>query len=164
MITLSMKSTRRGIVIFLAIIAIILFSNLPNAIAGDYLGEFCWLYQQTENAQGAVTKAPVLVRFGVTSMGNNYYTLQGSTVQVTDDNPAIFGGTAVIIGNDVFLTMETSQQHLTKPYRDSGVGQAHLALETLSGTFWGNAMNFDTQARVTGTFYSAGTMTFTTCP
>lgn len=149
------------IVIFLAIV--VFCSDIPRAIAGDYMGEFCFTLQETENESGPVTTAPYTFRVGITSMGNNNYTFQG-TVQVTDDNPAITGGTGVIIGDDIFVTMETSQQHLTNPWLDSSAAQVHLTLSTLNGTYWTNGMTFNTQTRVTSTFYRGGTVTFTTCP
>jgi hypothetical protein len=47
-----------------------------------------------------------LMRIGVTYTGGSNYILQGM-VEVPDDNPVILDGTAIIIGNEVFITMNS---------------------------------------------------------
>jgi hypothetical protein len=89
--TSRIKTVKRGIVLFLAIVAMFFFSNVPNAIAGDYLGEFCWSIHITEDDHGPTDGGPFLMRAGVTYMGGAYYTLQGY-VTIPSDNPFIFNG------------------------------------------------------------------------
>lgn len=157
------KTIKRGIVIFLAIIAIILFSNVPKAIAGDYLGEFCWLFQKTEDEHGPKVEGPFLMRAGVTYMGGAYYTLQG--VLDAPSGPSILNGGAVIVGNEVLVTANESHDHgLTKPYRDSGIVQMRINLSNLNGSWWNVRNDFDTLTRSFNDGYAAGTVTFTTCP
>ena len=78
------------------------------------------------------------------------------------DNPFILDGTAVIIGNEVFITMNGSQDHSPVPKRDTGTIQMRLNLSTLNGTL--NRLDFNTSTREFDHGYDAGTVTLTTCP
>jgi hypothetical protein len=140
-------------------------STKAEASAPDYWGEYCWLFQQSEDEHGPKVVESFLMRVGVTYIGGAYFTLQGY-VTIPNDNPIISNGFAVIIGNEVHITMNTSQEHITTPYRDSGVAHASLSLSTLNGTWWSNYISFNAQTRdlANETAYSAGTMTFTGCP
>jgi hypothetical protein len=160
-----MKTLAYVLIGFVSIFSLMgIVNSKAEATPPDYWGEYCWLFQQTENEHGPTVSEPVLIRAGVTYMGGAYFMLQGY-VTVPDDNPVVFNGSAVIIGNEVLITMNISQEHLTIPYRDSGVAHVTLSLSTLNGTWWSNYMSFNTQTRAGGEpHYSAGTMTLTTCP
>ncbi len=157
-----METTKRSIVIFLAMMVMFLFSNIPSVFAGDYLGEFCWLSHITESDGGPVDET-YIARYGVTHIGAPYYMLHGM-VEVPGDNPLISQGTAKVIGNEVYITLNSAQEHTPSPYRDIGTGQAILNVSTLNGTFWSISKSFNTSTREFSDFYSAGTMTLTPCP
>jgi hypothetical protein len=147
-------------IVLVILLAIVVFcSDIPRAIAGDYLGEFCWSFLKTENENGPKVEGPVLMRAGVTYVGGAYYTLQGIS-GISD--PVIFGGTATIVGNKVYMTLNETQG--TSQWRDSGIIQVQLDISTLNGNLWDNYVSFKTNTHEFGAGYAAGTMTFTACP
>jgi len=133
-----------------------------KAEASDYLGEFCWQAHLTQTEKGP-QDITVLMKLGISYMGGSYLTAQGS---FPIDDPVIFGATGQVVGNEILLTFNNSQQHSDSPWRDSGVGQLRINLSTLNGTFWNNYMSFNS---ATGAYngeggYSLGTLTYVSCP
>jgi hypothetical protein len=158
---LSMKIMKRVIVMFLAIIVMILFSNVPKAIAGDYLGEVCWSMHKTEDEHGPTDEGPFLMKVGVTYVGGTYYSLQG-TIDVSP-NPLFFNGSAVITGNDVLVTLNSSHDGSPEQWHCGGTFQIRLNIASLNGTWWVVGLCYES----VDTFdqdYAAGNATLTTCP
>ncbi len=158
---LKMKNVKR-VFLFVAIITATIFSYMPKALTADYLGELCW----SLHSEGSTNEAR-LMRVGMTHMGDSGFTLQG----VIDDpnidpaiDPAIMNGAAVIVGNEVFFTMNISQDLAPYPWRDTGNGQLRLNLPTLNGTFWVNYLEFDVEFSEFWESHESGTVTFTNCP
>ena len=142
----------------MAIITATIFSYMPKALTADYLGELCL----SLHSEGSTNEAR-LMRFGMTHMGDSGFTLQG-LIDDPNIDPSIINGAAVIVGNEVFFTMNISQDLAPYPWRDTGNGQLRLNLSTLNGTFWINYLEFDVEL---GEFYlshDSGTVTFTNCP
>lgn len=159
-----MKSAwkKRGLmVLLLAVMAFL--ANSSRAVAGSYLGEYCWSMQVTETDTGPVSEGPFLVRAGATSMGGAYYMLQG-TVTVSDDSPMVFGGAGTVVGNEVVFTLNGSQQHSAEPWRDTSTLQVRIDLSTLNGTLWDIGNDFNTSQRSFDRRYSAATLTHINCP
>lgn len=155
------KTVVRGIVMFLAIIAVIFFSIVPKAIAGDYMGEFCWSLHKTETYPPE-SEATGIMKFGVTHMGDTYYSLQG--YGTSPGNNVILDCTAVIVENKVFMSCYNTQDDGQEPQRAGGILQIQLDIATLNGTFWGISNNFNTLTHEFKNVYTAGTLTLTTCP
>lgn len=144
------------------VLALLISAGISSVEASDYLGELCWSFHKTEDENGP-TDETFLARLGVNYTGGSNYILQG-IVDIPDDNPFIFNGTAVIIGNEIFTNLNGSQEHSTNPYRDTGILQMRLDATTLSGTFWQNRLDFNISTRKFDNCYGAGTVTLTTCP
>jgi hypothetical protein len=137
-------------------------SSKAEATAPDYWGEYCWSALKTEDEHGPKVEGPSVMRIGVTYMGGAYFTLQG-LIEVPD--PVILGGSATIVGNKVYITLNDTQDHSTgSQWRESGIFQVQLDISTLNGNFWANYMSFNTNTREAGIGYAAGTVTLTTCP
>ncbi len=102
-----MQKTR--ILVFLAALATVLTAGPPSAAAQTYLGEFCWSIFITADESGPVSEGPGVLKAGVTQLGGAYYLLQGRLP--TEDNPAFVNGTAVVIGNDIWINGTTTQDH-----------------------------------------------------
>jgi hypothetical protein len=133
-----------------------------EATAPDYWGEYCWSFLQTEDELGPYVVGPFIMRMGVTYMGGAYFTLQGLIDEAPD--PAIIGGSATIVGNKVFMTLNDTQDDSTTQWRHSGILQVQLDISTLNGTWWRNYTSFSTDTLDVVIEYTAGTVTFTTCP
>ncbi len=157
-----MKALKIIMASFILMVALQISDSISSVEASDYLGDVCWSFHKTEDDHGS-TDETYLTRIGVTHMGGSYCILQG-IIEVPDDNRFILDGTAVIIGNEVFITMNGSQDHSPDPWRDTDIIQMRLNLSTLNGTFWGNRLDFNTSTREFDHGYAAGTATLTTCP
>jgi hypothetical protein len=136
--------------------------GISSVRASDYLGEICLSVHKTQDENGPTNETYVM-RLGVTNMGGPSYIVQG-IIQVPDDNPVISEGTAVVIGSDVFITMNSCQEHSSDPWRDTAISQVHLSLSTLSGTVWSNRLDYNTSTHQFDHGYAAGTVAITTCP
>jgi hypothetical protein len=135
-----------------------------EATPPDYWGEYCWSFLQTEDELGPYVVGPFVMRMGVTYMGGAYFTLQGLINEAPDPDPVIIGGSATIVGNKVFMTLNNTQDDTTTLWRYSGTFQVQLDISTLNGTWWSNFVSFNTDTLDVGIEYGAGTLTFTTCP
>jgi len=157
-----MKALRIMIVSFILIIGFLIAFEISSAIAGDYMGEFCWSIHITERENGPADDT-YLTRYEATYMGGSHYMLSG-IVEVPGDNPHVSQGTAKVIGNEIYITTNGAQNHSANPWRDTGTGQMRLNLSTLNGTFWGNILSFNTSTREFYPGYAAGEATLITCP
>lgn len=164
-----MKNARRVIarqisVMVLTILAALFAVDATLARAGTYLGEFCLSTLATEDEHGPVTRPPWLFRLGVTSMGDNYFLVQGSGTS-PGNATTVANGAAVVLGNEVLLTGNNSRDGTSVDQRRNvEIFQARLNSATLSGTFWSIGQDFVTSTRTFVFYYYTGTATRTTCP
>lgn len=138
-----------------------------RAEAQTFLGEFCWNITTTEKKAGPISSETLPVRMGVTYMGGVYYTLQGISSGPEGQGPVVLGGTGIVQGTQVLLTLDSAydeSRSVTNPKRKISTFQMVLSASDLSGTYWDVGTNFNTSTRTFDNHYSAGTATFTTCP
>lgn len=141
---------------------ITLYGTAPQNPIPNFQGELCWSIHITEDENGPLD-ATSLMRVGVTYMGGAYYSLQGF-ITVPNNNPQIYNGTAVIVGNEVFANLIFSWDDSLDLNRENSIAQIRLAISTLNGTLWSIADQFHTVTREFDHYYNAGTVTLTTCP
>jgi hypothetical protein len=137
-----------------------LLGSLSSASAAEYLGEYCWYSEKTENENGPTTDVPYLHRVWVTDMSGTYAIT--SITEIPGHDPRVGTGSAVVVGDKVIVT--TSQTYDHHPWHDSGTVQQVLDASTFNGTFWYVRSNFNSQTHTYNPEYGAGTMTFTSCP
>ncbi len=157
-----MKAEMKGIMISGTILVAVLFANIPMASAVQYLGEFCWSIHITASDKGPRDET-YIERTRITQLSNNAFSVDG-VVEVPGDNPVISQGAGTVIGNDLFITSNSTQEHSTSPYRDIGTAQSRVNLSSLSGTLWAISRSYNTSTRLFSDFYSSGTITLTSCP
>lgn len=120
------------------------------AIAGDYLGEFCWNFTNTTQGTSGV------LRLGVDSIGDGHYLCSGKATVNTPVSLVVpvFGNAEVVDGKIVVT--------LTVPgRRDGNLGSEILTISLdskFNGTFESIGIYSD------ATEVSEGTVTRTTCP
>jgi len=140
-------------------------SQQPQNPLPSFQGELCWSMHITEDTHPPAVDVTGLMRVGVTYMESANYSLQGVvTVTAPDGNLLILDGSAVIVGNDVFMNLNFSSNYSSEPDQDVGTLQIRLDKSTLSGTVWSSVRQFDTVTREFEHYYNAGTATLTTCP
>lgn len=129
----------------------------------SFSGELCWSILVTEDAHPPADGGTFLTRVRVTYMGGADYLIQG-VVTISNNNPVILDGTGVIVGNEIFITLNTTRDDSSGLKREGALLQMRLDISTLSGTFWNISDEFNTVTREFDHSYSAGTVTLTTCP
>jgi len=137
-------------------------ANPGQADGSDYLGELCWSLHNTQNEHGSTDDTHV-IKIAVTYTGGTNFIVQG-IIELVDDNPFIFGGTARLVGNEFLMTMNGSQDHSPDPWRDTGTLHMRLDTKTWNGTFWQNRLDYNTSTREFDYGYASGTATIATCP
>ncbi|MBT3048918.1 MAG: hypothetical protein AB2728_19830 [Candidatus Thiodiazotropha sp.] len=141
-------------------ITVVLFLLLAETVSADYLGELCWTLHVTERNE-VQTDESYVVKFGVTHMGDDYYTLQGYALV---DDPTILQAAAVVIGDTAHLHFSSSEYHPDDLSRDIAIGNARLSLTTLSGPFFGLNTFYDPMPPTFTDSLATGTMTLVECP
>jgi hypothetical protein len=100
------------------------------------------------------------VSYEVNHIGGTAYGLSGN-VNITGE-PFIFTGYGSQIGSILYMNITTTQSH-QDGWRDSGVMQVQLDLQTMTGMFYENGHDFDTNTRQWDNRYSAGTVKKVAC-
>lgn len=122
----------------------------------SYLGKVCLISTVTVRQTGPVAPQVYPIMLDVTNLGANTYSVVGSFRDI--DQPFVVGGTASIIGGDLYFNMTTTQAH-SDGWMDTAVHQARLNLSTMQGTFYEIGHDYNT---ANGQFdvnrYSAGTV------
>lgn len=144
------------IVIFLAIV--VFCSDVPRAIAGNYLGEFCWQFQDVGHSGNSW-----VVKYGVFDNGGGHYYLSG----VTNINGEIVSGhgNGESNGNTIYGTINVSGIHswgkaakTINMTLDSSLNGSYFSLEHEYGKCGGSGTDTHCLA------YYHGTVTFVSCP
>lgn len=144
----------KKITISLSVITILLFSNNSIAISPDYLGNYCFSLHQTNPPSEEKT---INLKMAVTHTGDAYYLLQATANRPTNTIPMIFTGTAVVIGNEVFVTANGTYEHTDVFDRSTYAVQMDLN-SSLNGKFWVIQTSFDKTID-----YGDGTATLIPC-
>ena len=147
-------------VYFIVCLIALLFSGIPSVWAEGFIGECCWTMNVTER-DGNVVNESYVVKYGVSHMGGVYYSFQGVALEGA---PAIFQASGIIIGSDIHMTWNHSENHSPDSSRDIGTGNVKLNLSTLSGPFFGINEFYDRSNNTFEKSFAAGTMTPITCP
>lgn len=134
--------------------------TLP-AVAGDYIGEVCWLTEDDGDSE----EENNYIKLGFYLVGDNHFTVNGFSFSDGDqtlDERTLFSGSAELFADQVILHMTGSssdtEQLLTLTV------SAKISLQNLNGTFEGIGKIFDRGSEELGEGYQRGTLTFTTCP
>jgi hypothetical protein len=127
----------------------------------NFEGELCWSFLKTEDQEGPDQEGPFIYRARIKYNGGGYYTVQGGVF--FGEQSWITGGTAVIVGNKILMTLSDSQDHSPDEWFDSGVLQMKVDTSTLNGTFKVNYIGFNNESRESDMGYGAGTLTLTSC-
>ncbi|MES9992819.1 MAG: hypothetical protein ABW098_12745 [Candidatus Thiodiazotropha sp.] len=141
-------------------IAVVFSLLLAQTASADYLGELCWTLNITERNE-VQTDETYVVKFGVTHMGDDYYTLQGYALV---DDPTIMQASAVVIGDTAHFHFSSSEYHPSDLSRDIAIGNARLSMSTLSGPFFGLNTFYDPMPPTFTDSLAVGTMTLVECP
>ena len=164
-----MRAPRACAVAVIAL-ALVLGWGGEQASAAAYLGEFCWQVTLTENETGPTTGNTLLFRLGVTQMGGQYYSVQG-TRTVTNPPaapgaaPVFLHGAGFVSGTEVIITANSTYDGTPEPAIRSGRSfQLRLNPVNFNGTLWSTFTDFDVAGRTFADHYVAGPATFTACP
>lgn len=164
-----MKNVMKGIMIFLLLVVVSVL-DIPRAMAGDYLGEFCWSIHITDNQDGLTDEGLYIIRLGISHMGGTYYSLQGFGQGTTGiiDHPPVYDGNATVVESKVYITLNSTQDTIDndtgEQKRFGGHEQLQLDISTLSGTYWSIRDRFKPASLVFNSRYDNGTATYTACP
>jgi len=131
-----------------------------------YIGEFCWSLHMTEDDKGPVNDQSVsaTVRLSFTLMGDRYLSVQGILELSDGEFPVILGGSGVILGNEVLITVNTTQEHKNNSWLDAGIARIRIDLNTMNGTVWENRLDYERNTRQFDEGYGASSITLIACP
>ncbi len=153
-------------------------TSVPYALNGFNVEDRCFSLLHTADQDGPEPTEgdPILMRLGLTKVGEAYYLIHGY-IEIPNDNPFIMTGSGFIINNELLITGTGSQEHNMVPDgvdpedpflvdrdRDSSILHFSLDAVNLNGTFWANGLQFDPNTRDIVHYYSAGTVTSGACP
>lgn len=150
-----MKSIKVLVIALALIFGLSIFSGTSVAQQANYLGEINLAIHVTERDYGPVDEKGYLT-LGVTYNGGSYFTVQGYS-DSKDDNPFVASGSGVLIGDELFMTLKTTQTHIHNNYHDAGTMQMRLSLPSLHGTFWYVSLDYDNENDRWDRCYGAGT-------
>ena len=136
-----MKSTKKVTGFLTALIVTMLFSN---AIASDYLGEYCWLNEDSE-----------IVRFAVTHIGGAHYSFDGCHID-SQGRIAAFNGNGVMVVDKLYGTFTGSESGAVLFVR----GVLHLSTMSFDLEIFGIEQEFGNIELDYGT----ETLQYTSCP
>jgi hypothetical protein len=126
--------------------------------------QFCWSAAKTADQDGPVDPPETfLIKAALSKIGVDLYSLHGYVI-VPDDNPSVFNGSGVLLNNEIFITASGAQEHNNIPWRDAGVSHFRVNKDTMTGSFWGTRLDFNTSTRQFDQAYAAGTLTSVSCP
>ena len=142
---------------FLMLLSVLCLSVLAasNSWADKYLGETTWTVTITDSSDNQSNTTFTLTG-GINKINSHYFLFQGYVIPPSD-LPYILSGSGVLVGNNLVLTLTSSQEH-TSQWCDTGILHASLNMSTLSGTFY----EVRTDLSPTKTYaygYSIGTLT-----
>lgn len=144
-----MKRVKFGFVLFIS--CLLVSASTPiTAIAGEYIGEFCWNFTNTTNGSSGV------ISLGVEHIGDGHYLCSGkATVKspVTLTIP-VFGNAEIVDGKIVIT--------LTVPGRRNGNLGSEIVYILLTSGFNGTLESIGIYSDKIEV--SQGTVTYTTCP
>jgi hypothetical protein len=154
-----MKKATVGLIIAASLCLLVL--GLPGQGAAQYLGQATWTISADHRESGPISPQTFTMTGAITHVGGAYYAMQGY-VSPPDEGPFIISGSGVLIGDTIFMTLGTSQQH--RDYnRDTGVMHVELNQTSLGGTFYEVGHDFDTSSAganpVFDSRYTSGTVT-----
>ncbi|MFZ5775150.1 MAG: hypothetical protein ACOY3Z_06685 [Thermodesulfobacteriota bacterium] len=150
-----------GRIAAIGLFALVMALPVPGAKAETYLGKVCLTSTITTRETGPVTPQEVTAEYDLTHLGGNSYALAGY-INFADE-PFVTTGHGMVIGNEFFLNVTTTQSH-TDGWRDTGINQTRLNLSTMTGTFYEIGHDYSPVSSQWDTRYTAGTVAVTACP
>ena len=124
-----MRSFRLVVLGFALIFCLVTWCLSSNVSASDYLGNFCWEVTSFNDKGG-----PVLIKTGVTSIGDGHFILTGILTSPTILGIAI-NGNAEIVGNTIYVSIIGSNISNGNSVVGSTTMNATLDLNKKSGTY-----------------------------
>jgi hypothetical protein len=144
------------------ILATICFMVLaaPGPGAAQYLGETSWTVTINQKEHGVLDPPLTIAATGsITHLGGAYYTLQAYAPDPVA-GPFILSGSGVLLGNTLYLTLNTSQLN-TDNNRDTGVMHMQLDKDSLNGSFYEVGRDFNVSDLSYSGHFAAGTLSRT---
>ena len=151
---------KRAALVFFTLLFVVSAASISEAV---FEGDMCWTYRITQTEDGPANE-PILLKCHIKALDASTYIITGK-VTVPSDNPAIFTGTATLMGTNIVMNLVLTQDHKVD-WRDTGIIQMKIDAATLKGTAFGISQSFN---RTTGLFdgeqdYASGTLTPRSCP
>lgn len=128
---------------------------ISNVWADQYLGETTWTSTITDSSDNQ-PNTTFTVTGGIDKINSHYFLFQGYVIP-PDDLPYVLSGSGVLTGDNLILTLTSSQEHNSQ-WLDTGILQVSLNKATLSGTFYEVRTDLS-PIRTYSDGYSIGTLT-----
>ncbi len=141
---------------FTLAILLILGLSFSGVQAGsvNYLGKTTWTFTVTDSTDPSDIGNSGSITGGISRVGDEFYLFQG---YVAIDPVIIMSGSGALIGNNLILTLSSSQWQTNNC--DTRVMQLIIDKSTLNGTFFNVANSFNPSSRSFARHFMAGTLT-----
>ena len=126
--------------IFFALFTV--FALAASAHAGTYLGELKWVVSPA--GEGATKQTLVT---GITHTGGNYFLVQGYLNTSDGDGVIIYDGSAIIMEDELIMTLNATHQHVKSQWRDSHTYHSEIDLSSWRGEFWAIGKSYDLEGK-----------------
>ncbi|MBU4233540.1 MAG: hypothetical protein KKD99_08650 [Proteobacteria bacterium] len=136
-----MKLNGRAAAIVLAMVAIIIIGMDFRVEASQYLGQVTWTWHKTTDEHGATDKTETIVA-NLFLLGNSCYELVGSSTDTEIGGTAFGGGTAVLVGTNLIMTLSYSKIR-SDGRQETGIFQGQVNKTSFNGSGWGIKKRFD---------------------
>ena len=136
-----MKINGRAAVILLAMMVTLIFGMDSRVEASQYLGQVTWTWHKTRDEQGPTNKYETIVA-SLFLLGNSCYELVGSSTDTEIGGTSFGGGTAMLVGNNLIMTLSTSKVR-SDGRQDTAIFQGQVDKTTFNGSGWAIKKRFD---------------------
>ena len=143
---------KKGLVVVLGFIFIIIGFASPGVHAVDFLGVYCF------NLDGGTGSA----RLAIVDIGGGFYSLHGTSINSSTTGTASVYGTLSVVGGN--LNISTHSSHIDGYGMSMGTTHMVINVSTLTGTFHDIAQDVSNSANFEPINYTSGTVSMAICP
>jgi hypothetical protein len=130
----------------------------------NFGGDLCWSFLKTEDQDGQISnEEPFTFKLTIQYLSQKYYSVHG-ILEMTNDNPLILDGIAVISGDNIYISLSETQDSIQDQKLFASHWRMQINQSTLNGNLWSIRTRFKPLTREFDLRYFAGNATFTTCP